>query len=352
MKMTTNGTPIWGRGLTNTGSGNSYPQCLAPAPGNGVYLSGVFLGTNWIGTNRLTETAGASVYLARFDVSGNLVWVRTISGGGHAFQSYHQLVADPAGNVTISMLIQDNATFGATNVVVSGQKGALAQYDANGNLLWVQVPSGWINYLAYSAGRIYGSMGSQPTDFVGGLTNASDRHFALVALNAATGQGLWLRGIGSSQDQGILADTPAVAVSGTNVFLVGRAAGSNAVFGPFTVSWPDSAGNYFARYDTNGAAQLAVAFGSPTLIPWVANADPAGNVYVGGDFDTYARFGNQLLAGPRNDVVGEGFPGQTFVAKFDRAGNALWARSAQSQFSYVNLRDLALAATVCGTAAS
>ena len=343
MKQTSTGTAIWGRGITNSGSGNSYPQGLVPAPGDGVYMSGVFAGTNWLGTNQLVETAGASVYLARFDSSGSNLWVRTFGGTNAVFQARHELVSDPAGNVTISALINNTTSFGTTNVTVTGQKGALAQYDADGNLRWVQVPSGWFQYLTYSAGRIYGSMSGNETNYAGGLTNLSDRQWSLVALNATNGQAVWLRGIASALNSSTIADNPEVAVSGTNVFVVGTGAGSNAVFGPFSVSWPVAIGQYFARYDTNGTAQLATTFGSATTLPFTAIADASGNVYVGGDFDTYSIFGNKIIAAPFYETIQQGIPGQGFVAKFDRNGNPLWARLAQSQSSYLNTRDLALA---------
>ena len=343
LKQTATGTAIWGRGITNSGNGNSFPQGLVPAPGNGVYMSGVFFGTNWLGTNQLVETAGASVYLARFDSNGSNLWVRIIGGTNAVFQGRHELVSDSAGNVTISALINNTTSFGTTNVTVDGQKGALAQYDANGTLRWVQVASGWFQYLTYSAGRIYGSMDGHETNFAGGATNFSDRRWVLVALNATNGQAAWLRGVGSHRDSSTLADDPQVAVSGTNVFLVGNGAGSNAVFGPFSVSWPEPVGQYFARYDTNGTAQLATNFGSATTLPFAVLADASGNVYVGGDFDTYSIFGNKIIAAPFYETIQQGIPGQGFVAKFDRNGNPLWARLAQSQSSYLNTRDLALA---------
>jgi len=144
---------------------------------------------------------------------------------------------------------------------------------------------------------------------------------------------------------------PCVAVSGTNVFVAGTAWGSNASFGAFTVTFPTSKGQYLARYDTNGNAQLATSFGSQYVYPWTMLADSSGDVYVGADFDTYAFFGNDILAAPFYDTVqfvgptneDDRIPGQTCVAKFDRNGNPLWARLAESDASYLNSRDLALA---------
>ena len=353
LKQTATGTPIWGRCMTNNGNGGSFPRGIAAAPGDGFYAMGMFFGSNWLGANQLVDTAGASTYLARFDANGSNVWLRTVVGTNANFPSHHGLVSDPAGNVTLSAIIQGYTSFGTTNLLVEGQRGVLAQYDSNGNMRWVQMPSAWPDYLTYSAGRIYGTMGGGSTNYIGGVTNVSDRRRALFALDAITGQGLWVQSYSVHKDQGsptYFGDNNAmVAVSGTNLFVVGTAYGNNATFGPFTLNFPDTKGQYFARYDTNGTAQLATSFGSQYTWPWAALADASGNVYVGCDFDTYSIFGSNVIAAPFYETVQFAgtidvrIPGQTCVAKFDRNGNALWARVAESPSSYLNLRDITLA---------
>lgn len=356
-KQTANGIAIWGRAITNNGNGNSYPQSLAKAPGDGVYMSGVFLGTNYIGTNVLQESAGASIYLARFDSAGNVLWLRTFGGTNGTFHTYHQLTSDPAGNVTIAAIGNNWVNFGTTNIVLAGQNGVLAQYDANGNLRWIEKPSGWVHYLIYDAGRMYAAFGGSETNYIGGITNTSDRKFALAALNATNGQAFWVRGIasasGSGNPNGRSDDNPTIAVSGSDLFVTGTGWGASAQFGPHTVSWPTPNGQYFARYDTNGTAQLAVPFGGTNLWPWASVADASGNVYLTGDFNGYASFGNKTIGAARYGGIDPGFYGQMFLAKFDRTGSSLWVRQAQSetQNSFLNVRDLSLASDgvwVCG----
>ena len=138
-------------------------------------MSGVFFGTNGIENTPVKETAGGSLYLVRFDAGGNLLWVRTFGGTNSQFQSYHQLVADPTGNVTISALGNNLVDFGTTNIVVDGQKGILAQYDASGNIRWIQSPSGWVQYMTYDSGRIYVVFDGKTVNYIGGVTNTSDR---------------------------------------------------------------------------------------------------------------------------------------------------------------------------------
>ncbi len=106
---------------------------------------------------------------------------------------------------------------------------------------------------------------------------------------------------------------------------------------------PGGRGQYFARYDTNGDAQVATAFGGPAAMPWAAAANASG-VYVSGDFDGYSYFGNDLIAAPvfaQNDLGPEYFT-QPFVAKFDRNGNPLWARNGVSS-DEANFRGIAAA---------
>jgi hypothetical protein len=339
--------------MTNNGNGNSFPRGIAPAPGDGFYVFGLFSGTNWFGTNKLVDIGGASTYLARFDANGSNLWFRTITGTNANFPTHHTLVSDPAGNVTLSALISGYTSFGTTNLFVDGQRGILAQYDSNGNVRWVQVPSAWPDYLTYNGGCIYGVMGGNSTNYIGGVTNVADRRRALFSLNATTGQGNWVQAYAAQKDQGSPTgfndNNALVTVSGTNLFLVGSAYGNDIEFGPYSVNFPNTVGQYFARYDTNGTAQLATSFGSRFTWPWAAHADASGNVYVGCDFDNYAIFGSNIIAAPFYETVQSvgtidvRIPGQACVGKFDRNGNPLWARPAQSTSRYLNLRDITLA---------
>lgn len=358
VKQTATGSPIWAVAITNNGSGSSQAYSVVPAPGNGVYVAGNYNGTNWLGTNMLRDlSAGnyaASIFLARLDASGNPLWVRTISGTNYCFMEYYELVADPVGNVTLSGLFWGSTTFSSTNSATStnffatGQQGGLAQYDANGALCWAELTPGWIYIMSYSGGRIYGTMGTPSTSFnFGGINLVTDRAKSLVALNEANGQAIWLQGFGAPYGQNNPLNVneyfPLVTASGTNVFIAGTSVGSNAAFGPYTVSWPGYAHEYLGRCDTNGTPQFLTSFGGSTTMPWSLLAAPDGGVYVSGDFDTYSYFGNDLIAGPHLDSIGSGYYSDAFLAKFDHNGNPLWARPAAPQANYVNLRALTLA---------
>jgi hypothetical protein len=353
----------WVVTITNNGNGSAHAQDIAPAPGGGIYAAGSFLGTNWLGNTLLQDTGQGTAFVVRLDAEGNTVWVRTVNAASGSYVPLNILAADAAGNVTFGGIINGPATIGASNLTVSGQTGFLAQFNESGAVNWAEPLSNPVEYLQYSEGTVYASLinwiSANSSFTVGGLVNDMALNWTLAAINSTNGQGIWLRDVAEARGEfpGVIDDYPEIAVSGSNVFLVGTAYGSSAVFGAFTVPIADGRGQYFARYDTNGNAQLALGFGSPTTQPEAAVADAAGNVYVAGNFDTYSYFGNEILAAPRINTLGNGFYGQAFAAKFDRTGTAQWARLAESTSNtfevtdLVNLFDLSLTPTgvwVCG----
>jgi hypothetical protein len=216
----------------------------------------------------------------------------------------------------------------------------------------VQDFPGFPQNLAYSAGRIYlstAAVNSAGTTnlSLGSLSNLTDRAYGLAAVNATNGQALWLRGVGeqygAKTNGGFSDDVPLVSVSGPDVFVTGTAYGSTALFGGLSVPLPGGRYQYFARYDTNGNAQVATNFGGATTMPWASTANSSG-VYISGDFDSFAYFGNLLVAAPLNgqNYLGPNYFTQPFLAKFDRNGNALWARNGVSSLQ-ANFRGIATA---------
>jgi hypothetical protein len=365
VKQTAAKATQWVVAITNNGNGSAYAEEVAPAPGGGVYAAGQFSGTNWLGNTLLEDSGGGTYFLAEFDANGNKIWMQTAS---NSFPFLNTLVADPGGNVTAVLTVSGSTTIGGSNLTAGGTY--LAQFSPGGTLNWVELVPEAIFYLQYNAGRIYASLGNglnfSTNAAIGGLTNSTDRSWTVAAINAANGHGIWLHGVGEALGAfpgGNVDDYPEIAVSGSNVFLVGTAYGSSTVFGSITIPIADGRGQYFARYDTNGNPQIATGFGSPTTQPEAAVADAAGNVYVAGNFDTWSLFGSRILAAPRLNTLTNshsghaGYFGQAFTAEFDREGTPQWARMAESTHrniqgtEMVNFYDIALAPAavwVCG----
>ena len=361
VKQSPTGAPLWAAAITNNGNGSAQAYCVAPAPGGGVYLSGDFSGTNWLGTNRLIDAGNGDIFLARFDANGSNLWVKTFGGTNTDFVVLNTLAADPSGNVTFAALLGTGpVTIGSSNYTVVGQEGVLVQLDQTGAIRWSQLlPAEMVQSLACNSGRLYASFstttsGGTTNAFIGGVSNLTDRDWAIACLNETNGQAIWVRGVGAKYGSangnplatGLSDDPPRLAVSGTNLFLTGVAYDSTASFGALTVSFGDVRGQYFARYDTNGNAQVATTYGSITTTPFAAVADAKGDLYVSGDFDTYAAFGDDIIATPvATRPFNALYFSQAFLAKFDRNGNPLWARAAVvSAYGTINFGGIALAA--------
>ena len=357
VKHDANGNALWAVGLTNNQSASSsYGQCVALAPGNGAYLASILSGTNWLGTNKFVDAGGGSILLSRFDAGGSNVWSKLIGGTNSVGIDYNMLVSDASGNVTMAGNMSGTVSFGGTNLSAPSGGGFIVQYDANGAVRWAQTIPVYAYNLAYGNGLLYVSLQSAVASGVtnasiGSLSNVTDRAWAVACLNATNGQAIWLRGVGSQYGAnfaGLINDMPLISVSGSNVFLTANAFGASVVFGGIAVPLPGGRGQYFARYDTNGNPQAAVAFGNPTTMLFASAANASG-VYVSGDFDSYSQFGNLVIAAPVYgtndlDVTFNGFSfiwfTQPFVAKFDLNGNPLWARNGVSS-AFANFRGIA-----------
>ena len=207
--------------------------------------------------------------------------------------------------------------------------------------------------MTYSAGRLYLGMNSAGgTNIIfGGTTNVTDRSWAVICLNADDGHLIWAHGIGARSgitdpnpySSGVVDDVPRTAVSGADVFVTGVAYDSSATFGPLTVNFALPRGVYLARYDTNGNAQLAVAYGSVTTTPFAAVADSAGNVYISGDFPTPECASLERICSPVQLTAGSLVTSaRRLWPNSDRNGNNLWARAAISPATVV-FRSIGLA---------
>ena len=123
------------------------------------------------------------------------------------------------------------------------------QYDATGAVRWAQTIPVYTFGLAYGNGLLYVSLQSAVASGVtnagiGSLSNVTDRAWAVACVNAASGQALWLRGVGhqyGANFSGEINDMPLISVSGSNVFLTANAYGSSVVFGGLSVPLPGGA---------------------------------------------------------------------------------------------------------------
>jgi len=251
-------------------SGNDYGFALATDGSGNLYVSGMTSGT-FAGA----ESSGSTdVYIAKFDAEGALQWTRQF---GTADRDYGlDITADAEGNLYVTgytyATFDDNQGFGERDAY-------LAKYDSKGVCQWVyQFGSAGADYGAsvavdakgdvYVAGHTSGNLSSQGT---GGMD-------AYVAKFRSKGILQWIRQSGTKgNDYGI---SVAVAEQGT-VYVGGYTTGV------FPGEKGQGGGDtYVTQYTTDGQQKWTRQFGTASKdIGRDMAVDRKGDLYISGYTD-------------------------------------------------------------------
>jgi hypothetical protein len=268
-KYSSSGTLNWIR--TAGGTSGDYAWGVA-CDNSFLYIAGEIEGFNelitFVGSPiTLTCINNNDIFVAKYDLSGNLLWAR--SAGGFEYEKALSVTYDNAGNVYICGLYRGTVTFGGSTTINCTTDGIndifIAKYDANGNFLWVQH--------AGSAGR--------------------------------------------DEAKSIKCDAAG------NVYICGMYADS-CVFGSQILhTYNNSIYNdaFLAKYSPAGALQwVKTAGGDYDDVAWSLTIDNSGKIYVTGEFNAYAVFdGIPLITAGRADI---------FVTCYNSSGTIQWAKRA------------------------
>jgi len=229
-----------------------------------IYLSGQFYEASF-GDIHLTATGYYDAFLVKCSATGNVLWAK--QAGGPDWNTAHDLAVDSVGRVYFSGTFAGSVTVGTATLTGSRSylDAFLAQFDAGGNLLWARV-----------------------TD-----TN----HLSAYDLAVDATDNLYV--------QGYFYGT---TVLGTNRL---TATGSRDFF--------------LAKYDGAGqglwARKVASSGSEYSESGFRLATDRGGNVYLKGEFRRSLQFDDKCLFSLESY-----WPGSTFLAKYDSAGQPLWAR--------------------------
>ncbi len=242
---------------------------------NNIYAAGSFSGTTdfdpGAGEVELTPAGLTDVFVCKFGSDGGLVWAKRF--GGNANDNLRGLAVDVDGNVYTTGDFAGTADFdpgaGTLNFTPLGSVEAfISKLDTNGNLVWARQ--------------------FETTDTVQGFGIAVDEN-----------ENVYITGNFSESadfDPGI-ADEVLTAVAQTDAFAVKL----------------DASGNFVWARRFGGDAD---EFGVGIVV------DAGGRAYVTGSFDDDIHIATVTSEVVLNTVDEE----ETFVAKLNKAGNALWAK--------------------------
>jgi hypothetical protein len=265
----------WAEQLTGSANDFYLAQSAAMDGQGNIYFGGVF-NTPVVSFGELTLTnlslnfdinngyEAVNGFVAKYNASGSLLWVRQVGSDHEIFVD--GCASDAAGNVFITGYVSgSNAWFGTNLISNAGSLFALyvAKFDPQGNFLWAQEVEGDIS-----------------------------------------GSALAVDGAG-------------------NLRVAGGMVPTNVVFGTNYFESSAPAADFIAEYNTDGDLLWvkAVIFSDYNRFLCFA-ADSAGNSYISDAFDGTADFGTLGLT---NSYEGNGE--NLFLAKYDPAGNLLWANS-------------------------
>jgi hypothetical protein len=147
-----------GNGSSNQGNG-----IVVDGAGD-IYVTGQFTNVLNLGSTNLVSAGGMDAFMAKYGRDGHLKWAKQV--GGVTNDSGTGVAVDPFGNIYFSGSVTGLTTFDGLTWTNAAAKSYMAKYDSSGSLLWVKTNPAAAHFAfdpggnAYSSGTSFGSSGS------------------------------------------------------------------------------------------------------------------------------------------------------------------------------------------------
>ncbi len=324
---------------------------LAEAPDGSMYVTGSFIGELTFDPGGPNETIlntpanNMGGMLIRYSPNGDFEWARALESPSDIM--YHMIAATSDGDAILAGLFYSSITLGAGNAdaqvlqAVGGADGWLVRFDADGDVLW---STGFGSTADDSFGRLdlldddsIVVAGVHQADVAIGLGEANQTWLRLPPGNATAaflaryssgdGQLTWAQPISGalvSMVNGLATQGQEISVTGIGsqpgVLTLGAGQPNEATH---VAQWVDG---FLAHYDDSGMLQWATFDVGPT--PTALAIAPDGSKLVTGTFQEAMTLGTGLPTEVTLSATGfmEGYQ-----AKYDSAGDLLWALATRSE---------------------
>jgi hypothetical protein len=152
-KYDPSGNVLWVK--NSIGSNDEYAESITTDGSGNSYITGNFDSPSVaFGSYTLS---GGKFFLSKYDSLGNVLWAKNVVG-----QAYGQaVISDSIGNAYVTGYFDDTITFGNYNLIDAGVSDIfLAKYDSSGTIVWVKsaggigADRGW-NIAADSLGNLF-----------------------------------------------------------------------------------------------------------------------------------------------------------------------------------------------------
>ncbi len=312
-----------------TNGGQSTDEALditADATGN-YYVTGYFTATAKFGSTTLTSSGNGDVFIAKYNAMGVVQWA-TKAGGVGSDRAY-SIKTDDVGNVYITGFYYGTATFGTTTItsVSNTQDVFIAKYDFSGTLLWVRSVGGSASETGYGITADHDGNVIVTGQFKGSATFGTDVLTSII--NPSTtlpsfdifivkydkeGNFLWVKqGKAKYDDRGM----DLAVDKKNNIFVVGQF--SDTITFDLVHNNPVMNSGYLMKYDKNGNEQWFVKMSALQTIVYGIVVDNSDNIIITGDYK-----GNLGIFTTPIVYNTSAYDNKIFVAKFTNNGNVLW----------------------------
>jgi hypothetical protein len=247
VKYSPSGSLFWAK--TSRGNNINLLTGIGSSPDGSVYATGFFGGNFSVSNIQVTSNSPSyDVVLVKLNDDGNTQWVKT--AGSNYEDAANGIAVGPDGNPVIVGYFAGIATFGSNMVTYYDYNDAfIAKYDTSGNNLWVRAGKGQQLDVAYavtvdSANNVFATgMFQGSASFDGYLVSGSDREVFLVSYTG-TGNFRWIeKGGGLNTDCGLglaVKKNGNVVVCGYYIF--------SCFFGNVQIDYADGNDLFIAEY--------------------------------------------------------------------------------------------------------
>ncbi len=341
-KLDASGNLVWARSFGSAGV--DYGISIMPDASGSVYFSGAFDSPIDFDSFHLTPSGAFDMVIARMDVDGNLVWVKSF--GGDAVNFAQHIAVNPAGNGDVYITGRffgttdfDPDTSKVVNHTAADWDIFTVKFNVDGQLEWVTTPGSPafdVGYAVavdptgdgdvYSTGSYRGTVDFDPdSSAIFNLTCPGNQCLFLSKLDA-DGNFIWAKTITSPNN--IYGKALAIDPDNGDIYTTGVFNGT-VDFDPGTEIFnltPNGFDPFISKLDSDGNFVWAKSMGGANFDFGASIAiDPGAirNIYLLGffsgtvDFDPGSGVTN-LTAKGGDDI---------FLTKLDDAGDFLWAKS-------------------------
>jgi hypothetical protein len=346
------GNYIWA--ISMGGINNDRGQTMQVTAGGTIYIAGVYQATAdfdpTAATANLVGPGSDDIFLAKYDTDGNYIWAKEIGGSGR--DRTYCIDIDSAENIYMSGFFEGTADFepgpGTSNLISSGERDIFAaKFDSSGTYQWAFSAGGPDdddgiaiavddNADVYLTGYFAGTVDFDPSGTTQTITAAGAEDIFLAKYDNA-GVFMWANAMGGPSDD--FGQELEVDANG-KIYLVGLYRDTidldpNAGVVEYISKGFDE--GFIAKYNAQGDWLWSESIGGTDYDMIEAiHLDQNGNVYFCGNTGTSVDF----YPGPGEvNLTTTGGAYDAFIAKYDTAGNYIWAKNTTGT-NYENFKDL------------